>query len=90
MEQNLLLKPVQTQTLTQYQLMSLNLLAMDTMELNRYLQEEYCSNPLLEEKERSTDTAVPMTPVNRTGKHQRQRIETLIQEDIPTEAFSPL
>lgn len=90
MEQNLLLKPVQTQTLTQYQLMSLNLLAMDTMELNRYLQEEYCSNPLLEEKERSTDTAVPMTPVNRTGKRQRQRIETLIQEDIPTEAFSPL
>ncbi len=48
MEQALLSKPLQQQKFSQKQIQSLHLLMMNNEELNRFLQNEYLENPMLE------------------------------------------
>lgn len=48
MKQTLLSKPLQQQKITQKQIQSLHLLMMNNEELNRFLQNEYLENPMLE------------------------------------------
>ena len=49
MEQALLSKPLQQQNFSQKQIQSLHLLMMNNEELNRFLQNEYLENPMLDE-----------------------------------------
>ena len=51
LEQGALLAAAQTQKLSQQQILSLRILSMDIAELNAFLQEEFCANPLLELKD---------------------------------------
>ena len=51
MEQGYQILQKQNQILSQKQLQSLNILAMDSVELGMFLQSEYLENPMLEQTE---------------------------------------
>ena len=48
MEQKIQIMQRQSQLLSQKQLQSLQILAMDNLELETFLQEEYLENPMME------------------------------------------
>ena len=63
MEQTLELLQKQKQILTQKQIQSLTILAMDNVELDCFLRQEYLDNPMLEINGQSPETVYESLPV---------------------------
>ena len=64
----------QVQTLSQAQVMSLNILSMDSLELNEFLYKEYLENPLLENKcENNRDITLDIKNMDIPSKRQHSK-----------------
>ena len=73
----------QSQIMSQNQIQSLQILAMDNMELNEYLQNEYLENPLLE-----------YVSASEAGREDRSGMESMsgtgatrVSDHITTESY---
>lgn len=88
LEQGALLSAAQTQKLSRQQILSLRILSMDIGELNLFLQEEFCSNPLLELKEACPDPTGNGPASSGFGGAKEQEGPFLAGLSVP--AFSPL
>jgi len=78
----------QKQQLSQSQIQSLAILAMDTMELNQFLQNEYLENPLLDHKDSGTDKQEERSSADESFREygqsgRRDQDEDSVTRDIP-------
>lgn len=72
MEQTFVYTPIQKQKMTQNQILSLNILAMDNWELNKFLQNEYNENPMFDHVYCNPNQTSPYTSSNHNDSYFRE------------------